>query len=168
MNKELGENFVGLFTDPGEVHTGYVIARLQPREFHVIEAGEVNGANASADLLERAVNVFGAIVWVYEGFRLYAHKKDVKTWSEFPEIETIGQMKQAARYVKPPLHIFKQYASQIKITPYEDKALQTAGLNLRLLPSVHTRDALRHLILFWGHYPTFYPNTLMGRVTVLE
>jgi hypothetical protein len=150
MRKELGENFVGLFTDPGAVHTGYVIVAIGPRNFEILTAGEVNGLEASADLVNMAVTGFGATLWIYEGFRLYAHKAQVKVNDELEEVQTIGAMRYASRPYHQSLHISKQFASEIKIPPFEDDRLRVMGLDYRKhMPSNHTRDAFRHFLCYW-------------------
>lgn len=135
-----------LVTDPGAIHTGYVRAIVNPLGINIVKWGEVLGWEASADLLTSEARK-GITTWVYEGFRLYKHKAEAKVYSEFEEVQTIGAMRQAARPF--PIEIRKQWASEIKIPPLEDKAIEKMGLSLKQMPIIHTRDALRHLLCFW-------------------
>lgn len=148
MIKDLGKSFVGIFTDPGAVHTGFTVVKVHDKTFQILAASEVEGLWHSAQLVHEAYHDFGARLWCYEGFRLYMDKANVKVHSEFEEVQVIGAMRLAAMDY-PHLVVHKQFAHQIKVKPYEDSALRTMGFNLRSFPSGHTRDALRHFLRFW-------------------
>lgn len=151
MRMELGPSFNGIFTDPGAEHTGVVVVGIQvpQKTFTILWAGEINGLVESAYYLEHAVTYYKATLWCYEGFRLYAHMSGTKTWSSFPEVETIGAMKLIADKFRQSLHIKEQLARDIKIPPYADQQLRKMGVPLSMMPSGHTRDAFRHFLRYW-------------------
>lgn len=153
MRVALGDSFVVITTDPGEKHTGVTIEEVNvpKKTFQLLHAGEVNGLEESADYLEHAMHFYKCRLWVYEGFRLYADKANAKTYSEFPEIETIGAMQYVALKHRQSLHVHKQYASQIKVPNFSDATMKKVGVPLTMMPSGHTRDAFRHFVCYWTH-----------------
>jgi hypothetical protein len=152
MRMDLGKSFIGLWTDPGAVHTGFVVVsvNLTTKTFKIEWMGEVNGLEESAILLDQAVSGFGVRLWVYEGFRLYADKASVKIHSELEEVQTIGAMRLAALRYRQSLHVQKQFAVNIKVPNLGDNTLRLRmKAPMQSMPSGHTRDAFRHFLYTW-------------------
>jgi hypothetical protein len=78
----------------------------------------------------------------YETWRMWSSKKDVRSWSDFPEIQIIGAIKLSTRRLLGFDAISQNPGERVWAT---DTKLKDRGL---FWPIIHQRDATKHLLCY--------------------